>query len=75
MGGVYEDIFTGACPAPCSAVATRFGVSVPVGLDYQLSRSLAVGAQGRYHLLLTGGPSGVTSAFTAFARVEYIWGF
>jgi opacity protein-like surface antigen len=75
MAGVYEDIFTGPCPAPCSAVDTRFGLSVPVGLDYQLSRSVAVGVQGRYHLLLTGGSSGVTSALTAFARVEYLWGY
>jgi hypothetical protein len=77
MGGVYEQIDTsGACgdAGQPGCLATRLGVSFPVGLDYQLSRSVALGVAGRYHLLFLGS-NGVTSALTAFARVEYIWGY
>lgn len=72
MAGGYETVVTGSCDAGCAS--TRFGLSVPVGLDYQLSRSAAVGVGARYHLIVTGEP-GVTSAVTAFARVEYLWGY
>ena len=51
----------------------RIGGSIPFGLDYQLSRSVAVGAQGRVHLLLLGeSPSMLV---TAFARAEILWGY
>ena len=50
----------------------RMGVSVPFGVDYQLSREVAVGVAGRYHWL--PGTASV-QYLTAYARAEYIWGF
>ena len=57
---------------PCHAA--HLGIGVPVGLDYQITRSLAVGAQLRYTVMLFGASSPVSYA-NAFARVEYVWGF
>lgn len=78
MAGVYEQIDTASStcgdPGQPGCFATRLGFSVPVGLDYQLSRSVAVGVAGRYHFIFLGS-NGVTNALTAFARVEYIWGY
>jgi hypothetical protein len=51
----------------------RIGGSIPFGLDYQLSRSFAVGAQGRVHLLLLGDSP--VMYVTAFARAEVLWGY
>jgi hypothetical protein len=75
MAGGYQIIvLSDACDAPgASCGSTRFGLSVPFGLDYQITRSFAVGVQGRYHLLL--GSEGAASYVTAFGRAEYIWGF
>ncbi len=76
MAGGYDVWTTGAT---CSAAPTlpchsaRLGLSVPVGLDYQLNRSFAVGVQGRYQLLLLGDAP--AHMITAFARAEYVWGF
>lgn len=52
----------------------RLGVSIPFGLDYQFSRSFAVGFAGKYGVLLLG-PEGVDQAFSGTIRAEYIWGF
>lgn len=52
----------------------RLGLTLPFGVDYQLSRSFAVGAAGEYKLLFMD-PAGVGQRFTAFLRAEYIWGF
>jgi hypothetical protein len=57
-----------------SCHAAHLGFSVPLGLDYQLSRSFAIGGQVRYHFLLAG-EGDPSSYFTAFARAEFIWGF
>ncbi len=51
-----------------------FGVELGAGLDYQLSRSWAVGIGGRQHMLLTK-LSTYPSFTTVFLRVEYAWGF
>ena len=52
------------------------GASVPFGLDYQLSRSFALGVAGRYHLLFGSlGEASPAQYLTVFARAEYIWGF
>jgi hypothetical protein len=73
VGGYQLAASFDACDAPgASCGATRLGLSVPIGLDYQISRSFAVGVQGRYHLLLGNE---VAHILTAFARAEYIWGY
>lgn len=65
-----------ACDQPGAPVctSTRLGLTVPLGLDYQLTRSFAVGAAVRYHMLLVGG-DGTGAYLTAFARAEYVWGY
>lgn len=73
VGGYQLGVFFDACDAPgASCGGTRLGLSVPIGLDYQVSRNFAVGVQGRYHLLLGDE---VAHILTAFARAEYIWGY
>lgn len=66
-----EDCGTADLP-PCHAA--HLGIGVPVGLDYQVTRSFAIGAQVRYTILLLGDSSPI-SYLTAFARAEYVWGF
>jgi hypothetical protein len=58
-----------------SCTAGRFGLSVPFGLDYQLSRSFSIGANGRYGLLLAGNQIGVDQTIAGFIRAQYIWGY
>jgi hypothetical protein len=77
MVGLY-DVFdvAGGCNesgAP-RCVVTRFGAAVPVGLDYQLSRSFAVGGQVKYNLIFLGAEVPV-HYLSVFARAEYIWGY
>lgn len=66
----------GACDvanAPlCHSV--RLDLSIPFGLDYTVTRSVAVGIGGRYHLLFFG-PNPVDQMVTAFARAEITWGY
>jgi len=50
------------------------GAQLAVGLDYQITRSVAVGVAGRQHLLLTDLSTYPTYT-TIFARVEYVWGW
>lgn len=50
------------------------GAELGLGLDYQLSRTLAVGIAGRQHFLLTQ-LSTYPSYTTALLRVEYMWGW
>ncbi|MEZ4294160.1 MAG: hypothetical protein R3B70_04220 [Polyangiaceae bacterium] len=52
----------------------RLALSVPFGLDYQISRSFAVGASGQYSLFFLD-PGGVGQRFGGFIRAEYIWGY
>lgn len=68
----------GCPPSPSGQLAAechlgRLGVSVPVGLDYQLSRSFALGAQARYHLLFFG--PGVEQLLTVGLKAELLWGY
>ena len=74
--GAYDQWTSAAvCGAAAGADchAPRLGLGIPGGLDYQLSRSFAVGVQARYELLLVGAPA--AHLFTTFARFEYVWGF
>lgn len=50
------------------------GGQLALGLDYQLERNWAVGAQIRMHAILTADVGTITYA-TTFLRVEYLWGF
>ncbi|APR86741.1 hypothetical protein A7982_12090 [Minicystis rosea] len=59
-----------AIVVPCRAF--RVGLEIPFGLDYQLTRRLAVGFAGRYQLLLLGAHPWTTLSLQG--RVEYSWG-
>lgn len=60
--------------AACHAL--RLGAGVPFGLDYTISRSLAVGGGGKYQLLLGPGATPlVMQHIEVFARVEYVFGY
>ena len=50
------------------------GGQLAVGLDYQLQRNWAVGAQFRWHAVIMAD-AGLVSYATTFARLEYLWGF
>jgi len=52
----------------------HLGFSVPIGLDYLLTRNVNIGLQGRYHLLVLGSDAPVHYV-TALGRVEYAWGY
>jgi hypothetical protein len=52
----------------------RLGLQIPFGLDYQLSRSFALGVAGDYRLLFLD-PTGVTQRISVYLRGEYIWGY
>ncbi len=51
-----------------------FGAQVEVGLDYQLTRNLAVGAAYHEHFMLTD-MSTYPVFFNVIGRVEYVWGW
>lgn len=50
------------------------GGQLALGLDYQLERNWAVGAQVRLHTIFTAD-AGTIAYMTTFLRFEYIWGF
>lgn len=57
----------GACSAG------KLALGVPFGLDYQLSRSVALGVHGKYQIfLISGSPY---NAIGAYAHVEFLWGY
>ncbi len=60
-----------ATTEPCSLF--RFNAAIPFGLDYQISRSFAIGIQGRFQLLLLNGSP--LETLGAYARAEYVWGY
>jgi len=59
------------CAGPLNAVGLQF----VLGLDYQLERNWAIGAQLRMHTIFAAEPVGVLAYATTFLRVEYLWGF
>jgi hypothetical protein len=50
------------------------GGQIALGLDYQLERNWAVGAQIRMHTIFTAD-AGTIAYATTFLRIEYLWGF
>lgn len=69
LGGVYR-LYDGTLPE------TLFlpGLSVGAGLDYQLSRSFAIGLAAREHLMLSKLQT-YPSYTTVLLRGEYMWGW
>ncbi len=71
--GYYE--LGSARPAPLAA--RELGLSIPLGLDYALSRQLVLGLQLRYHAFLSELPQtlGEASLLSAGLRLEGRWGW
>ena len=69
QGGVYR-VAGGTVP---EAILIP-GVNIGLGLDYQLSRSLAVGIGGRQHFMISKLEE-YPSYTTVFMRFEYMWGW
>lgn len=67
LGGAYR-LYDGTLPEDLYLP----GLSIGAGLDYQLSRSFAVGLAVREHLL---GRQTYSSYTTALLRLEYMWGW
>lgn len=57
-----------------SGESFQFGAQVEAGLDYQITRSFAIGAAYHEHFMLTA-MSTYPLYFNVFARAEYIWGW
>ncbi len=75
MAGV-ADVWTASCPTTGKVICShlpKLDLEIPAGLDYLVSRRVAIGALGRYQLLLLNGNA--VNSFGGFLRVEYIWGF
>lgn len=50
------------------------GGQIALGLDYQLERNWAIGAQLRFHTIFNPDTGALPYA-TTFLRAEYLWGF
>ena len=66
------DIFLGGGNVP--QLKPLFGLELEVGLDYQITRNLAVGAAYHEHFLVTD-MSTYPAFFNVMSRVEYVWGW
>ena len=55
--------------------AIRFNAEIPFGIDYQVTRSFAVGLAGRFQLLIPGPTPAPWPLLGAFVRAEYVWGY
>ena len=69
LGGTYR-VYGGTLPEDLWLP----GLSAGVGLDYQLSRSIAIGAGVREHFMISKLQT-YPSYTTAFLRAEYMWGW
>ncbi|AKT41874.1 hypothetical protein [Chondromyces crocatus] len=74
--GGYDLVRASQCGGPGDPACHdgRFGIGVPFGLDYAISREFSLGVAGKYSILLpsTEFP---TSYLTLYARAEYVWGY
>jgi hypothetical protein len=59
-----------ACP---NCGAAKLDLTVPFGLDYEVTRSVRIGVGGRFALLLFNGSP--TPMLGVFARAAYVWGY
>jgi hypothetical protein len=50
------------------------GFQIALGLDYQLDRNWAIGAQLRLHTIFAAEPVGLLAYETTMLRAEYVWG-
>jgi hypothetical protein len=73
-GGAYDFARGAACggTGQASCHEALFGLTVPFGVDYQVSRSVAIGVEGKYRLLFADD---TVHQLGALARVEYVWGY
>ena len=69
LGGTYR-LYGGTLPEDLWLP----GLSIGAGLDYQLSRSFAIGAGVREHLMISKLSTYPTFT-TLFLRAEYMWGW
>jgi hypothetical protein len=74
LGGYYA--FSGG-PWPSHLKQRELGVSIPLGLDYTLSRTFGLGAQISYHGFMSDPLGGVGDApyFSALLRAEFRYGW
>jgi hypothetical protein len=70
FGGYY---YFGGLAGPNGERGSTAGASIGVGLDYLVSRSVALGAQVRWHATFTDGLA--FPYLSALARCEYRWGW
>jgi len=75
VGGYAVSAFDPCGAAGETCTSGRLGLSIPFGLDYQVSRSFTLGASGRYGVLLLGPKGGVDQMIGAYLRAEYVWGY
>jgi hypothetical protein len=70
--GAYDVIdASGECDKYCHSL--RLNLEIPFGIDYTVSRDIAVGVAGRYQVLISGySPA---QGIGAFARFELLWGY
>lgn len=70
-----HDVWTVACEVDSDCKHdVHPSVSIPLGLDYQLSRSFAIGATGQLSMLFFGD-DGAGSMVNAGLRAQYMWGY
>lgn len=72
IGGLAGGYFLGGGNVP--QLKPLFGLELEVGLDYQITRNLAVGAAYHEHFLVTD-MSTYPAFFNVMSRVEYVWGW
>jgi len=58
---------------PCRSI--RFSVEIPLGIDYQVTRSFALGLGGRVQILIPGPTPTPWPLIGVVARAEYVWGY
>jgi len=76
MAGGYAVSALDPCSSADSPCTTfRLGVTLPFGLDYQVTRSFTLGATGHYGLLLLGPEGNVDQRIGGFLRAEYVFGY
>jgi hypothetical protein len=71
----YAGLMLGGYKLTGDLSTTAPGLQIPLGIDYHLDRSWAIGAQFRMHTIFAADPVGTLAYATTFARVEYLWGF